>query len=76
MKGPVLDPVNPQTQYSQVLLERFRILLQSPDYVQRLIHHYQMFRTAVKKEQLERNIGKQHRNVQQSLRLSRYYRHP
>jgi hypothetical protein len=34
MKGPVLDPVNPQTQYSQVLLERFRIWLQSPDYVQ------------------------------------------
>jgi len=76
MKGPVLDPLNPQTQYSQVLLERFRILLQSPDYVQRLIHHYQMFRTAVEKEQLERNIGKQHRNVQQSLRHSRYYRKP
>ena len=50
MKGPELDPLNPQTQYSRVLLEQFRVLLQSPDYVQRLQHHYQMFRDAVQRE--------------------------
>src|SRR5437773_11140809 len=35
MKGAVLAPLNPPTQHSHALLERFRILLQSPDYVQR-----------------------------------------
>lgn len=51
LQGPELDPLNPQTQYSRVLLESFRIfLLQSPDYVQRLKHHYQMFRDAVQRE--------------------------
>src|SRR2546426_1807799 len=36
MKGPYLDPLNPQTTYSSALLNLFRFLLQSPDYVQRL----------------------------------------
>ena len=61
MKGLELDLLNPQTKYSPVLLERFRLFLQSPDYVQRRKDHYQMFRSALEKEQLERNIGKQHR---------------
>jgi hypothetical protein len=59
LQGPELDPLNPQTQYSRVLLESFRIfLLQSPDYVQRLKRHYQLFRAAVEQEQSETNIGK------------------
>lgn len=62
LQGPELDPLNPQTQYSRVLLEGFRIfLLQSPDYVQRLKHHYQMFREAVEREQSEKNIRKHKR---------------
>jgi len=49
MKGPYLDPLNPQTEYSSALLNLFRFLLQSPDYVERLKRHYQMFRDSVQK---------------------------
>jgi hypothetical protein len=49
MKGPYLDPLNPQTKYSPALLNLFRFLLQSPDYVERLKAHYQMFRNSVEK---------------------------
>ena len=47
MKGPYLDPLNPQTEYSSALLNLFRFLIQSPDYVERLKRHYQMFRDSV-----------------------------
>jgi hypothetical protein len=47
MKGPYLDPLNPQTKYSSALLNLFRFLLQSPDYVERLKRHYQMFRESI-----------------------------
>ena len=75
-KGPSLDPLNPQTKYSPVLLTRFRIFLQSPDSVQRLKHHYQMFRNAVEQEQVE--IREQHRIDHPSKRLRdlRYQRKP
>ena len=49
MKGPYLDPLNPQTKYSSTLLNVFGFLLQSPDYVERLKRHYQMFRNSVEK---------------------------
>jgi hypothetical protein len=44
IKGPNLDPLNPQTKYSSALLNLFRFLVQSPEYVARLQRHYQMFR--------------------------------
>jgi hypothetical protein len=47
MKGPYLDPLNPQTEYSATLLNLFRFLLQSPEYVARLQRHYQTFRESV-----------------------------
>ena len=47
MKGPYLDPLNPQTKYSAALLNLFRFLVQSPEYVARLQRHYQMFRESV-----------------------------
>ncbi len=47
MKGPYLDPLNLQTQHSPALLNLFRFLLQSPDYIERLRRHYQMFRDSV-----------------------------
>ena len=50
LKGPFLDPLNAQTQYAPTLLELFRFLLRSPDYVQRLRNHYQLFRAAVEEE--------------------------
>jgi hypothetical protein len=51
MKGPYLDPLNPQTRYSPALLNLFRVLLQSSDYVERLKGHYQMFRDSVDQRQ-------------------------
>lgn len=47
IKGPYLDPLNPQTKYSSALLNLFRFLVQSPEYVARLQRHYQMFRESV-----------------------------
>ncbi len=47
MKGPYLDPLNPQTEYSSALLNLFRYLIQSSDYVGRLKRHYQMFRDSL-----------------------------
>ena len=49
LKGPNLDPINPQTEYSFYLLDLFRFILESPDYVERLKRHYQMFRDSVEK---------------------------
>lgn len=46
-QGPFLDPLGTQTQYSPRLLDLFRFLLQSPDYVPRLKNHYRLFRAAV-----------------------------
>jgi hypothetical protein len=47
IKGPYLDPLNPQTKYSSALLNLFRFLLQSPEYVARIQRDYQMFRKSV-----------------------------
>src|SRR2546426_9754990 len=49
-KGPYLDTLNPQTKYSSALLNLFRFLIQSPDYVARLQRHYHMFRESVDRE--------------------------
>lgn len=46
-KGPFLDPLNPKTPYSPVLLNLFRFLVQSPDYVRRIQTHYEIFRQTV-----------------------------
>jgi hypothetical protein len=50
IKGPYLDPLNPQTKYSSALLHLFQFLIQSPHYVDRLQRHYQIFREAVETE--------------------------
>jgi hypothetical protein len=55
LTGPSLDPLNPQTQSSPVLLEIFRHMLRSSDYIERLKRHYQMFRTAVEAEHKAKN---------------------
>src|ERR1035438_2206592 len=54
MKGPCLDLLNAETKYSSALLNLFRVLLQSADYVERLKRHYQMFRGSVEKEDSRR----------------------
>src|SRR5207302_1096006 len=60
LKGPNLDPINPQSEYSSYLLDLFRVILESPGYIERLKRHYQMFRDSVEKgpcgqERLEAN---------------------
>jgi hypothetical protein len=50
IKGPYLDPLNSQSNYSSALLNLFRFLIQSPEYVDRLKRHYQMFRESVDRE--------------------------
>ena len=50
LKGPFLDPLNAQTEYSHAVLELFRFVLQAPGYVERLKNHYWMFRAAVETE--------------------------
>jgi hypothetical protein len=50
IKGPYLDPLNPQSEHAHALLDLFRHVLRSPQYVARLKRHYRMFRAAVEEE--------------------------
>ena len=54
-QGPDLDPLSEQTPYAPALLNLFKWLLESPDYVERLKKHYRLFRTAVDEEYAQRN---------------------
>ena len=49
MKGPYLDPLNVQTDSSPALLDIFRSMIESPEYVERLKTHYRMFRDSLGK---------------------------
>jgi hypothetical protein len=49
-QGPMIDPLNDQSDCAPMLLEIFRGLIQSPDYVARLKRHYRMFRAAIDQE--------------------------
>lgn len=73
VKGPYLDPLNPQTKYSPALLNLFRFLIQSPEYVARLRRHYQMFRQCV--DGREKHNDSQHANRIENRRLRRRRRH-
>lgn len=48
MKGPYLDPLNEQSEHAPVLLEYFESTVLTPDYIDRLKRHYQMFREAIR----------------------------
>jgi hypothetical protein len=56
MKGPSLDPLNEQSKYSPALLNLFQLIVQSDDYVERLIRHYRMFRDSIEKEGRQGNL--------------------
>lgn len=43
--GVTLDPLNPQTEYSDALLQLFNHILQDEAYVERLKRHYQLFKS-------------------------------
>lgn len=72
MKGPYLDPLNPQSDYSPALLELFRSLIQSAEYVERFQRHYQMFRESVdgKRGHLRIEKTKQPRHIPKRRRQS------
>ena len=70
IKGPYLDPLNPQTNYSAALLNLFRFLIQSPDYVDRLQRHYQMFRESIDREH-SRSISQQTSRIENRRRRLR-----
>jgi len=77
LKGPYLDPLNPQTKYSPALLNLFRFLLTSPDYVERFKRHYQMFRDSVEKDGPRDRLSDRIERKQIRLRhLRRRRRHP
>jgi len=65
---PYLDPSAEQTEYSPVLLDMFKYILRSPDYVQRLKTHYQLFRAAVEEECANRNGTEQYQVGRRSKR--------
>jgi len=50
MAGPFLDPLNPQSKYSKVLLDLFCWILQDSAYRARLENHYQQFKTAIRQK--------------------------
>jgi hypothetical protein len=69
MKGPGLDPLNAQTEYSPALLDLFRFLLESTEYVERIKRHYRMFRDSVEKGALEnKRIENQHKRLRDPRR--------
>ncbi len=48
--GATLDPLNPQTEYSDALLQLFNHVLQDEAYVERLKRHYQLFKSSLPKQ--------------------------
>ncbi|MGO4882710.1 MAG: hypothetical protein ACLP59_18110 [Bryobacteraceae bacterium] len=73
MQRPCLDPLNPQTVYSNILLDLFREILQSPDYVERLKRHYRMFRDSL---ELEKWAGRRSPEVHRFENKPRRLRDP
>jgi hypothetical protein len=64
-KGPTLDPLNPQSRYSGVLLRLFEYLLTDEKYVERLKRHYELFKSAIREEnKAERKRGRRRRERQ------------
>lgn len=48
MKGPAIDPMSPACDYGTALLELIeQTCLSSPEYVERLQRHYQLFKEAL-----------------------------
>jgi hypothetical protein len=46
-RGPFLDPLNPQSEFSDVLLGLFKEILQDRNYTERLERHYRIVKEAV-----------------------------
>ena len=50
MQGPNLNPLGTQSASAPALLDWFRRLIESPDYVERLKRHYAMFRESIDRD--------------------------
>lgn len=50
MWGAGLDPLNPQTRYSYSFLDLFQFIIEDQLYADRLKHHYQMVKDALRRE--------------------------
>lgn len=53
LKGPYLDTLNPQSEYSKYLLDLFKQLLHDTEYVKRFETHYKLFKSALTKRTLK-----------------------
>jgi hypothetical protein len=63
LKGPILNPGSPATQLAPAIPELVRnVLLQDPDYIERVKRHYKMFRDKIDHPILHR-IGKRTKKV-------------
>jgi hypothetical protein len=60
-QGPELDPLNAQSQYSAVLLELFKSVLQDTAYVERLQRHYALFKASSPAQHTPVGMRKQRR---------------
>ena len=47
LKGPYLDPLNPQSKYAPRFMKIFEKLLEDREYAERLERHYRMFKKAI-----------------------------
>jgi hypothetical protein len=43
-KGPILDPLYPQSEYAPALLDLFTTFIQDDEYLQKLKHHYALMK--------------------------------
>jgi len=50
LTGPVLAPMNPQSNLAPALLELFEEKVKDPEYMERLARHYRMFKEVVNRE--------------------------
>ncbi|MEA1969065.1 MAG: hypothetical protein U9N77_12710 [Thermodesulfobacteriota bacterium] len=57
-KGPYLDPLHPQSEYSQKLLLIFKSMVKDKDYEARLERHYLLFKEAISKKQPQSQTNK------------------
>lgn len=58
IRGATLDPINPQSAYSNILLGIFQEVVRvDPNYVARLARHYQMFRDDVRHQHENPDTG-------------------
>ena len=64
--GATLDPLNPQTEYSDALLQLFNQVLQDEAYVERLKRHYQLFKSDLLKPR--RSATRSNRKVKRKRR--------